>query len=274
MPLLDGDVLPGKLSASDEAALRQAVLTLERPSLAMRLAALVGKPIEFIGRRLPDAVSERVLRAARAALNASLRVALDPRLPTGRDRSGHWHKALAAASGAVGGTFGLPALALELPVSTTIILHAIADIARAEGEDLSDPEAALACLEVFALGGRAGTDDLADTGYFTVRAALAKSVAEAARYIAERGLAEEGAPALVRVTAQIASRFGLTLSQKFTAQAVPVIGAVAGAAINAAFTEHFRAMAQGHFVIRRLERIYGRDLISAAYGQLKSAENA
>jgi hypothetical protein len=273
MPSLDGDVLPEKLTEGDDAALRKAVLALERPSLAVRLATLAGKPIEFIGRRLPDAVNERVLRAARGALNASLRVALDPRLPTGRDRSGHWHKALAAASGAVGGTFGLSALALELPISTTIILHAIADIARAEGEDLSDPDAALACLEVFAFGGRAGTDDLGDSSYFTVRAALARSMAEAARYVAERGLAEEGAPVLVRVTAQIASRFGLVVSQKFTAQAIPIVGAVAGAAINAAFTEHFQSMAQGHFIIRRLERIYGRDMISATYDQLKGAES-
>src|ERR1700746_681884 len=63
------------------------------------------------------------------------------------------HRALATASGAAGGTFGLAALPVELPVSTTIMLRSIADIARSEGEDLSDPEAALACVEVFALGG-------------------------------------------------------------------------------------------------------------------------
>jgi hypothetical protein len=33
------------------------------------------------------------------------------------------------------------------------MLRSIADIARSEGEDLSDPEAALSCVEVFALGG-------------------------------------------------------------------------------------------------------------------------
>src|ERR1051325_1775882 len=120
MPVLDGDVLPDRLSADDEAALREAVLVLERPSLAARLAALVGRPVEFFGRLLPTAVSEMASRAAQVALRASLRVALDPRLPAGGDRAGRWHKALAAASGAVGGTFGLPALAVELPISTTI----------------------------------------------------------------------------------------------------------------------------------------------------------
>src|SRR5438270_11894939 len=151
-------------------------------------------------------------------------------------------------------------------------MHAIADIARAEGEDLSNPEMALACLEVFALGGRASSEDLGDTGYFAVRTALARSIAEAARYVAERGLVEESAPVLVRVIAQIASRFGFVVSQKLAPQAVPAIGAIAGAAINAAFVDHFQAMARGHFAVRRLERAYGRDLIAAAYEAIKADE--
>jgi hypothetical protein len=40
------------------------------------------------------------------------------------------HKALAAASGAVGGGFGLAALPVELPISTIIMLRSIGDIAR------------------------------------------------------------------------------------------------------------------------------------------------
>jgi hypothetical protein len=82
---------------------------------------------------------------------------------------------LATASGAAGGTLGLAALPVELPVSTVIMLRSIADIARSEGEDLSDPEAALSCIEVFALGGRAGSADASESGYFAVR--------NAARYV-------------------------------------------------------------------------------------------
>ena len=108
---------------------------------------------------------------------------------------------------------------MELPISTTLILRAVADIARNEGENLSNPETALACLEVFALGGRAETDDFSDSTYFAVRGALAKTVTEATRYIAERGLLEEGGPIAVRLAAQIASRFGVVVSQKAAAQA-------------------------------------------------------
>jgi hypothetical protein len=68
------------------------------------------------------------------------------------------------------------------------MLRSIADIARSEGEDLSDPEAALSCVEVFALGGRVGSADVSESGYFAVRGMLAKTVTEAARFVAERGV--------------------------------------------------------------------------------------
>jgi hypothetical protein len=71
---------------------------------------------------------------------------------------------MSGVSGAVGGFFGLPALALELPVSTTLLLRAIADIARSEGEPIKSTESRLACLEVFALGGNSRSDDATESG--------------------------------------------------------------------------------------------------------------
>ena len=175
------------------------------------------------------------------------------------------------ASGAAGGAFGLATLPVELPVSTTIMLRSIAAIARNEGEDPSDPETALSCIQVFALGGRIGSADPSESGYFAVRAMLAKSVTEAARFIAERGIIEEGAPVLVRFTTLVASRFGVVLSQKFAAQALPVVGALGGASVNYVFIEHFQEIAQGHFTVRRLERVYGKDVVRAEYERLAKA---
>jgi hypothetical protein len=40
-------------------------------------------------------------------------------------------------------------------------------------------ETKLACLEVFALGGPSSSDDGTESGYFAVRTALAKSIADA-----------------------------------------------------------------------------------------------
>jgi hypothetical protein len=78
----------------------------------------------------------------------------------------------------------------------------------------------------------------------------------------------EGAPVLVRLIARIASRFGVVVTQKQAAQAVPFIGAVGGAAVNYAFIDHFQEMARAHFVVRRLERRYGKDTVRAAFARL------
>ena len=160
-------------------------------------------------------------------------------------------------------------LPLELPVSTIIILRSILDIARGEGENLNDPESALSCVEVLGIGGRPETDDVAKSDYFVVRGILAKSVTEAARFIAERGVVEEGSPVLVRLIAQVAARFGFVVSQKAAAQTIPVIGALGGAAVNYAFIDHFQSVARGHFTVRRLERMYGKDLIFTTYERLR-----
>ena len=145
------------------------------------------------------------------------------------------------------------------------MLRSIAEIARSEGEDLSEPESALSCVQVFALGGRAGSDDASESGYFAVRGMLAKSVTEAARFIAERGVIEEGGPLLVRFIAQVASRFGVVVTQKVAAQALPIVGALGGAAVNYAFIEHFQEVARGHFTVRRLERVYGKNFVRTEY---------
>jgi len=80
--------------------------------------------------------------------------------------SNTWHKLAVAASGGIGGFFGLPAVAVELPISTTIMLRSIADIARSEGEIISNTESQLACIEVFALGGSNKSDNASESGYF------------------------------------------------------------------------------------------------------------
>ena len=266
--LIPEDLTPGGLTPEDLAALRRAVEALEHPGLAARLANMVGKPIELIGYVLPASASQIISAATSKGLQLALDVALRTMHSAPHPGSQLVHKALATASGAAGGAFGLATLPLELPVSTIIILRSIADIARSEGEDLSEPEAALACVQVFALGGRVGSDDASESGYFAVRGMLAKSVTEAARFIAERGVIKEGGPVLIRFITQVASRFGVVVTQKVAAQAVPLVGALGGAAVNYAFIEHFQNVARGHFTVRRLERAYGQDPVRAEYDRL------
>jgi hypothetical protein len=256
------------MTPEDLAALRRAVRSLEHPGLAASLTNMVGKPIELIGNVLPASARQAIATATSKALQAALKMALRTMPRTDPAGSGLLHKALATASGAAGGAFGLATLPVELPVSTIIMLRSIAEIARSNGEDPSDPESALSCIQVFALGGRAGSADASETGYFAVRGMLAKSVTEAARFIAERGIVEEGAPVLVRFITLVASRFGVVLTQKFAAQALPLVGALGGASVNYVFIEHFQEMAQGHFTVRKLERTYGKDIVRAEYERL------
>src|SRR6202043_4290356 len=119
----------------------------------------------------------------------------------------------------------------------------------------------LSCVEVFAPGGRVGSADVSESGYFAVRGMLAKTVTEAARFVAERGVLKEGAPILLKFVTQVAARFGLVVTQKVAAQALPLVGA----AVNYAFIEHFQDVARGHFTVRRLERLYGSERIRSEY---------
>jgi len=259
------------MSPADHAALMDAVRRLEHVGPALRLANAFGRKVNFIKSLAPEKAARIIEKATLAAMKLALRAALaslSGQPPRDRDRA---HKLLAAASGAAGGALGLASLPFELPLTTTVMLRSIADIARGEGENLQDPEAALACLEVFALDGREPGDNLSESGYFAIRGLLARSVSEAARYIASRGVIDETAPALIKLLAQIGTRFGLVVSQKFLAQATPAIGAVGGAAINLAFIDHFQSLAKGHFTVRRLERKYGENHVRLEYKRIAAA---
>ena len=257
------------LSYEDQEALRYAKGLLENPGLAAKITGLIGMPIEMALQRLPEKWAQVVNTATKRSLETALQAAL--LTIDDKSQSNSWeflHKLAVAATGAGGGALGLLGLPVELPVSTTIMLRSIADIARSEGERLRTPEAKLACLEVFALGGPSKSDDASESAYFLMRGALAKSVSDAARHIAQSGLVEQGAPAIVRFITQLATRFGVNVSEKVAAQAVPIIGAAGGLVINVLFIDHFQEMARGHFIVRRLERTYDPQLVRAEYERL------
>lgn len=257
-----------ELSNADREALRSAVFALERNTLAQQMAAVMGRQVGFAGRVIPLKLQDTARAAATTALRAALRTALTSLEGRPVGPTNNVHRRLAMASGAIGGAVGLASLPLELSISTTIMLRSIADIARREGEDLKNPETSVACLQVFALGGHAEEGNLLEGGYFAIRGLFAKSVSDAARFVAQRSLADETAPVLVKLIGQIAQRFGVTVAQKTVAQAIPLLGAVTGAVVNLAFIEHFETLARGHFAVRRLERFYGAPLVRAEYKKI------
>jgi hypothetical protein len=247
--------------------LARAKALLENPRLAIRLANTIGSPLEKGFALLPKGWSKVVNKATHAALMKGLAVAVAT-LGRRRRHAGSrelLHKVMAGTSGGVGGVFGFAALPIELPISTTIMLRSIADIAASEGHDLSRLETKLACLEVFALGGKGMA---AENAYWATRAALSQTISEAAAYLAQKGAVREGAPAIARLIAQIASRFGVIVSEEMAAKAAPILGAAGGGIINVIFTAHFQDMARGHFIVKRLEAKYGEEAVRTAYEQI------
>ncbi|UCE55152.1 MAG: EcsC family protein, partial [Desulfobacterales bacterium] len=177
------------LAKEDLDDLKYAKHLLENPSLAARISNLLGTPIEKGFEHLPakwkDVVRSVTEKSLKKALSFAVQTMDDKKMPASSDRT---HKILVFATGAGGGSFGLPALAVELPVTTTIMLRSIADIARSEGGQIRLLETKLACLEVFAFGGPSKSDAGTETGYFVVRATLSRAISDAAQYIAEKGL--------------------------------------------------------------------------------------
>src|SRR5687767_5096367 len=193
-PQLAPPVIKAELTPKELKDLFYAKSLLENPGFTARIANFIGTPIEKGFKLLPKNWTAVVQNASKTALTKALQIAVAT-LGTRKRASASegFHKLLVGASGGIGGAFGLAALPIELPFSTTVMLRSIADIARSEGHAISTVHTRLSCLEVFALGGRRMTDDAAESSYWAVRAALAKAVSEAATYMAQRGVLEKSA---------------------------------------------------------------------------------
>jgi hypothetical protein len=255
------------LEQQDLQALRRAHHCLEHPSLAARLTNVVGTPIDIALQLLPKGWYQRLHGTAELAINKALEVGVSSlrhaHEPTAREGL---YRTLVAGSGALGGLFGLAGMAVELPVTTTLMLRAIAEVARHEGEDFHAADTRAACLEVFALGGRSELDDAAETGYYGVRLALAA-------YLGANVLSTgHTASASAHFIQAVATRFGASLTERAAVQLLPVVGALGGAAINTVFMQHFQDMARGHFTVRRLERKYGAELVRSHYERLNDVD--
>jgi len=257
------------LSEADLKALQAAKNILENPGLAAQLTSVVGTPIQAGLKRLPAKIHQRLGTVLEAVLLKVARTATVTMTENFEDTpAGKPHNRLhtlgVVVSGGVGGFFGPWAMLAEIPVTTGIIFRSIADIARSEGESIKSEATILACVEVFAFGGKTEGDDAAESGYYMVRAALAQQAKTASDFIA-KSASDKAAPHLVALIKRVVERLGVQYTEKLGAQLVPVIGAVGGAAINTVFISHFQAMAKGHFTVLRLERKYTQEIVETAY---------
>jgi len=258
-----------KFSSEDLDIIREAKERIVKMSLAARISSFIGTPVEAVIDNLPDKWSDKVMTATTTALTKAADVAIFTMKDKEASKSSDFlHKIGVAVTGGVGGAIGIGALLVELPISTTLMVRSIADIARSEGEKIEEAETRLACMEVFALGGPGMGDDGSESGYFAVRASLNAAMVSLAKSIAEHGIKGSGAPLVVKFITSVAERFSIVITQKAAAQAIPVVGAVGGAAVNTIFISHFQDIARGHFTIRRLERKYGKELVKEVYDSI------
>ena len=164
------------------------------------------------------------------------------------EAEGRGTMAAAVASGAAGGAGGVLTSIAELPVTITVILRAIRAEARKAGFDPAEEGIRAACLEVFAAGSPLASDDGVNTSFLSARLTLT-------------------GPALQKLVATVAPRLAAALGQKLAAQAVPVLGAVSGAAINAAFLRYYREIARIRFQLMRLSVQHGAEAVAVGFAR-------
>lgn len=202
------------------------------------LNALGGSAADIMG-RLPAPIRDRMEDATAEALRLAMEAAHRSRGVVG-GQPGWLNRAVTTAMGAAGGLGGMPGAMAELPVTTAILLRTIQDVAEEEGFDPSEESVRYDCIQVFAASGPLERDDEADLAFLGTRLAVT-------------------GPALNALIARVAPRLAAVLGQKLAAQAVPVLGAAAGAAVNYAFTGYYQQMAHVHFGLRRLAIEANRD---------------
>lgn len=196
--------------------------------------------------------------------------------------SKNMYKGIVTGTGAISGFFGASTgfgtaiFASEVTLTTKFLMRTIMDIARSEGEDIYTLEGQMACLQVFALGGGSKNDDDLEASYYTTRIALNSTInnvsASGIKVTLEslaKGAGVLGSNAIGNFLSKIATRLSLLISEKFLAQAVPVIGALGGGGLNYVFVDHFQKMATAHFTVRRLERKYGEAAVKSAFQNIK-----
>jgi hypothetical protein len=257
-PAIPADIVSaaGFLTPAEQADLWQCALVMaDSRGLLMRMTALFGRRIDRLrGRlvslgdklggsgwvslvqRVQDSIEDTLWHGyvyATAGLEVTPRI-LRPRQP----RGSRLHRIVTAASGAASGFLGLPGVFFDVPLTTATILRSIAEVARDYGEDLSSEETRRACLEVLAYGGPSADDNETELGYWITRIGMNHL-------------------ALNLLIKSAASRFGVVVSDKLLAQAVPVAGAVAGGALNYACTDYYKGMARVQFCLRALDRRTG-----------------
>jgi len=217
----------------------------------MALVNRLGGSLEGRLSAMPDGLRAQVEAGVERALGAAFGLAAQG--DRGPDLGRNGPLAAAMLTGAAGGAGGIATSLAELPVSVTVILHAIRREARAAGFDPDDPAIKAECLRVFGAGSPLAADDGVNTSFFSARLTVT-------------------GPALNQLIRTVAPRLAAALGQKLAAQAVPVLGAIAGAGLNAAFLNWYREVAAVRFALLRLSEQHGVEEVMTQFASVAKAK--
>lgn len=202
-----------------------------------RLGGTIERQLSF----LPDGLRREAERGVAAALSAAF--ALGGSVPDLGRRGG---MAAAVLAGAAGGAGGLATAVAELPLTVAVLLKAIREEAMAAGFDPAEPAVQAACIEVFAAGAPLAGDEGVNTSFVSARLTVT-------------------GPALQKIISTVAPRLVAALGPKLAAQAVPVLGALGGAALNAAYLSYYRELARIRFQLMRMTVQYGAEAVMVRF---------
>ncbi len=275
MPNITNLIVPEDLNT-----LKQAKHDMQNVSWAIRSVNKIGNTVETGINQIPEKVLVKIQDITQNVLLKIIKANLltIQKNKTFKKPSKNTYKSIVTGTGALSGFFGATTgfgtaiFASEVTLTTKFLMRTIMDIARSEGEDIYTLEGQMACLEVFALGGDSSADDDMEMSYYTTRIALNSALKNVSAASAKVGIDTliKGAGTLSsgfvgNFISKIASRLSLLISEKFLAQALPIVGAIGGGSLNYVFVTHFQKMATAHFKVRRLERKYGEDVVRLAY---------
>lgn len=272
------------ITPEDKQALMHAKSSMQNLGWAIRNVNKIGNTVETGISYVPEKVLVKVQKITESVLLKIIKANLltIQKHKTFKKPSKNTYKSIVTGTGALSGFFGSSTgfgtaiFASEVTLTTNFLMRTIMDIARSEGEDIYTLEGQMQCLQVFALGGDSLDDDGMETSYYTTRIALNSTMNNISGAGLKmtldslvKGSSVLGSSTISNLLSKIAARLSLLISEKFLAQAIPIVGAIGGGGLNYVFVDHFQKMATAHFTVRRLERKYGEAEVKSVFQDLK-----
>jgi hypothetical protein len=206
----------------------------------------LGAGIEARWARLPEGLKAQLEAQVAQALRIGLGLA-----KAAPQTSPRQQRFMVIASGAAGGAAGLAGALADVPVALVVFVQAIRQEARAAGLDPDREGVALASLDILSSGRVLAVAEVLNPAYVSDRLALA-------------------GPTLSGWIARTVPRLIPLLGPRLAASAVPLVGALGGAVLNAAWLEHYRNLARIRFRLMALAEHHGAEAVVLAFARAQA----